>query len=116
VQLVNAVVQYTGITAGKIRMCCDRKAALSRCTWKQHHVKGHQDIFLLKRNAALNDEMDQKCKKFWEEGPVSELADSIRKFCAILRATKYWENKLGDKHNEIDWTSLGYAISIVPRS
>jgi hypothetical protein len=30
-QLVNAVVQYTDITEGKVKMCCDGKAALSRC-------------------------------------------------------------------------------------
>jgi hypothetical protein len=109
--------------------------ALSKITWKKQHVKGHQDIFPLARDAALNEEMDQRCKKFWEEGPqthlwyhqiwtvsindhpvVSELTNSIRTLCAKLRATKYWKMKLGDHQNEINWTALGYASNTVPRS
>jgi hypothetical protein len=161
-QLVNAVARYTGIPSGKVKMCCDGKSALSRCfsnkvdtnlahwdvinlairerkdsiiTWQQHHVKGHQDTFPLERDAALNDEMDQRCKKFWVEGPVtaqwflqpwtvtvnnrqvtSELAETIRSLCADIRVTTYWERKLGTKKEEIDWKTLGYALGTVPRN
>jgi hypothetical protein len=143
-------------------MCCDGKAALNRCfsrntdmnsphwdiinlaisertssliTWRQQHVKGHQNHFPLERDAMLNDEMDQRCKKFWEEGSiaplwfhqkwtvtvdkqqvVSDLTTSIRRSCANMRAIKYWQLKLGSKQEEIDWTSLGHAIKKVPRS
>jgi hypothetical protein len=38
-QLVNAVVQFTGITTGTIKMCCDGESALSRCFSKKHGSK-----------------------------------------------------------------------------
>jgi hypothetical protein len=47
---------------------------------------------------------------------VSELTESIWRLCAHKRVAKYWDLKLGVKKEGIDWTSLGYAISRVPRS
>jgi hypothetical protein len=91
-QMVQAVVQYTKITHGKIKMCCDGKSALSRCfsksvdmskphwdivnmaiqeraasvvSWVPQHVKGHQETFPLERDATLNEERDHRCKDFW---------------------------------------------------
>jgi hypothetical protein len=162
-QLVNAIVLYTKISQGSIKMCCDGKSALSRCfekridmrkphwdivttaikeressviIWSPQHVKGHQNIFPLERDATLNDEMDQRCKNFWnvsvQSQPIwfqqswtitiqdrqigNDVSEEIRQHCATERATKYWKQYLGDHQDAIDWEPLGSAIKNIKRS
>jgi hypothetical protein len=143
-------------------MCCDGQSALSRCfsegidtnsphwdiimaaiterqnspiKWHRHHVKGHQDIYPLERDAMLNEEMDSRCKQFWEEGPktlhwfhqpwtvtinrqqvVSDLNATIRSYCSDLRVERYWESKMGANQEEIDWVVIGRAVRSVKRA
>jgi hypothetical protein len=134
VQLVEAVVSFYELPYGRCTLGCDGQAALrqsfyksvgvqvniphydiigttrqttqlSRLQWTYKHIPGHQTILPLDREAAMNDDMDQSCKRYWEssrgetptwfkntwsvwikgERLVSDLSASIREFCIIAR-------------------------------
>jgi hypothetical protein len=93
IQLVNALIEYTGIRHGKCIMGCDGKSALTQCfwkgsrsptdiphfdiiakvrqeitsstiIWKDLYIPGHQ-ADPTDRGAILNNKMDEACKKHW---------------------------------------------------
>jgi hypothetical protein len=164
VQMAEAVVLFHNLPQGQCTMGCDGLAALrksfyksvglqvniphydiigttrqeiqrSRIQWSYKHIPGHQTIFPLDRKAAMNDKMDQSCKRYWEssqgmstiwfentwsvwinkERIVSDLTTTIREFCSIARAERYWEAKMKDKATEVDWEGTGAAICSVGR-
>jgi hypothetical protein len=95
IQLVNALAEYTGTRSSKCTMGCDGKSALVQCFWKGSrspteiphfdiiaearrelvhspiewmdlYIPGHQTD-PTDRAAILNNEMDEACKKYWNE-------------------------------------------------
>jgi hypothetical protein len=89
----------------------------SQLQWTCKYIPGHQTVFPLDREAAMNDDMDQRCKRYWEcscetvplwfentwsvwirgERIVSDLTRTIREICSIARAETYWRGKIQDK-------------------
>jgi hypothetical protein len=163
-QVVNALAGYSGMTTGGCLLGCDGKSALDQCfwasnkiptetphfdvvaaaraeiktsviQWNQIHIPGHQSIFPLDRNAALNEEMDLACKQYWSETQNSEqkwfqetwsvsiegnkigsnLTKEIQNYCAIKRAEKYWSDKTGEVTEDIDWAGVQYSVRTTPR-
>jgi hypothetical protein len=94
--------------------------------WTPTHVPGHQTAMLLAREAILNNEMDLRCKQYWKateaHTPIwfqaswqlhiggrrnsSNTAQTIRQYCAIQRAERYWQNKWEMDISKIDWKAL----------
>jgi hypothetical protein len=163
IQMVNAICEYRGVQQGSITICCDGKSALfqsfheniqvdtaqfdilvqsraelkkSPVRWTYKHVLGHQSVFPLDRAGTLNDEMDIKCKRFWEQTqemqpiwfhnewqvminsrPISSnLSKSIREYCAVKRAEKYWNSKQKGIHKDVDWVAISSANNGMQRS
>jgi hypothetical protein len=103
--------------------------------WTNKYIPGHQSVFPLDREATLNEEMDSACKKHWSETKNSEhkwfhetwsvwiegkklgsnLTKEIQSFCAIKRAGKYWESKVGETTEDMDWTGFQYIVRTTPR-
>jgi hypothetical protein len=155
-QLVHAICLYFKICEGKVQICCDGQSALNQSfyeyihtkaphydilvktrqtremttiIWEPYHVKGHQTIFPLDRQASLNYEMDLLCKSFWTSTLTtkriwfrslwqvecngrrisSNIAGTIREQCSILRAEQYWNNKQTSIAQDINWTATEVA-------
>jgi hypothetical protein len=108
-----------------------RKEIKQSCLrWEMKYIPGHQTIFPLDREATLNEEMDIKCKEFWEisQGQeavwfnnewnvwiqqskiTSNLTATIRSHCSIIRAEKYWTKKIGNKIDDVDWEGTKVAM------
>jgi hypothetical protein len=71
--------------------------------------------------------MDLSCKRHWEETNnkdqinfaenwsiwignkklSSNLTKQIQQHCSILRADRYWQNKLGEQAKQVDWEGTG---------
>jgi hypothetical protein len=163
VQIVEAMARYANLEKGEVLMCCDGQSALrqsfsktvnvstahfdiinttqavlrqSVLKWNTLHVRGHQTVFPLEREAALNEEMDLRCKDYWEKADwsnipwfhmewqvfitnrclSSNLAQEIRQHCSIVRAEKYWNGKSLLAQDDIDWDVLKLANKAATRA
>jgi hypothetical protein len=163
VQLVDAMARYANLEKGAVLMCCDGQSALrqsfskvvnvsaahfdiinttqaalrqSVLNWSTLHVRGHQTVFPLEREAALNKEMDLLCKDYWDKADwstipwfhmdwqvhitnrciLSNLVQEIRQHCSIARAEKYWREKALPMQDDIDWDALKQVNKAVTRA
>jgi hypothetical protein len=163
VQIVEAMVKFSKLEKGAVRMCCDGLSALRQSfskavnvstahfdiinttqallrqlvlNWSILHVRGHQSVFPLEREAALNKEMDLLCKDYWEKADWSSIpwfhmdwqvlitnrcissnqVQEIRQHCSIVRVEKYWREKALPMQEDIDWEVLKMANKAVTRA